>query len=155
MIGTRDSSETRPATGPVIDTAYTTRFARAHEDAGFDRILIGYSSTRPDGLQVAAHVAARTERLGLLIAHRPGVVAPTVAARSFATLDHFSEGRVALHTITGGSDSEQRRDGDYLDKEERYDRTDEYLGILRRAWSTTEPFSHQGRHYRFEDYARA
>ncbi|MGO4427858.1 LLM class flavin-dependent oxidoreductase, partial [Streptomyces sp. MCAF7] len=78
MIGTRDASETRPATGPEIDPDYTTRFARAHEDAGFDRILIGYSSGRPDGTQVAAHVAARTERLGLLIAHRPGFIAPTL-----------------------------------------------------------------------------
>ena len=153
MIGTRDASETRPATGPEIDPDYTTRFARAHEDAGFDRILIGYSSGRPDGTQVAAHVAARTERLGLLIAHRPGFIAPTLAARGFATLDQFTGGRVAVHTITGGNDADQRRDGDYLNKEERYDRTDEYLGILRRAWSSAEPFSHHGRHYRFEDYS--
>ncbi|MFE4640676.1 LLM class flavin-dependent oxidoreductase [Streptomyces sp. NPDC056730] len=152
MIGTQDASETRPPSGPVIDPDYTARFARAHEDAGFDRILIGYSSSRPDGAQVAAYVAARTERLGLLVAHRPGFIAPTLAARSFATLDRFTGGRVAVHTITGGNDTEQRRDGDYLDKEERYDRTDEYLSILRRAWSSAEPFSHQGRHYRFEEY---
>ncbi|GAA2613102.1 LLM class flavin-dependent oxidoreductase [Streptomyces axinellae] len=155
MIGTQDSSETRPARGPLIDPAYTVRFARAHEDAGFDRILIGYSSGRPDGTQVAAHVAARTERLGLLIAHRPGFIAPTLAARTFATLDQFTEGRVAVHTISGGNDTEQRRDGDYLSKDERYERTGEYLGILRRAWSGTEPFSHSGTHYRFEDYAPA
>lgn len=95
---------------------------------------------------------ARTDRLGLLVAHRPGFIAPTLAARGFATLDRFTRGRVAVHTITGGNDTEQRRDGDYLDKEARYDRTDEYLGILRRAWSSSEPFSHEGRHYRFEDY---
>ncbi|WPB94704.1 LLM class flavin-dependent oxidoreductase [Streptomyces malaysiensis] len=153
MIETQEVSETRPATGPAIDPDYTIRFARAHEDAGFDRILIGYSSRRPDGTQVAAHVATRTERIGLLIAHRPGFVAPTLAARSFATLDRFTGGRVAVHTITGGNDAEQRKDGDYLDKEERYDRTDEYLGILRRAWSSAEPFGHEGRHYRFEDYS--
>ncbi|MGW6743193.1 LLM class flavin-dependent oxidoreductase [Streptomyces sp. NPDC055025] len=147
------ASETRPPSGPAVDPAYTARFARAHEDAGFDRILIGYSSSRPDGVQVAAYVAGRTERLGLLVAHRPGFIAPTLAARSFATLDQFSGGRVAVHTITGGHDAEQRRDGDYLDKEGRYDRTDEYLSILRRAWSSAEPFSHEGRHYRFEEYA--
>ncbi|RAJ58356.1 alkanesulfonate monooxygenase [Streptomyces sp. Amel2xB2] len=152
MIATRDASETRPAAGPPIDPDYTTRFARAHEDAGFDRVLIGYSSSRPDGTQVAAHVAARTERLGLLVAHRPGFVAPTLAARSFATLDQFTGGRVAVHTITGGNDTEQRRDGDYLTKDERYARTDEYLTVLRRAWSSAEPFSYEGAHYRFEDY---
>ncbi|MFE9252540.1 LLM class flavin-dependent oxidoreductase [Streptomyces sp. NPDC007088] len=152
MIATSDGSETRAAQGPVIDPGFTERFARAHEDAGFDRILIGYAAGHPDGLQVAAHVAARTERIGLLIAHRPGVIAPTLAARSFATLDQFTGGRVALHTITGGNDTEQRRDGDYLEKDERYERTDEYLSILRRAWASSERFSHEGRHYRFEDY---
>lgn len=153
MIGTRDASESRPGSGPAVDADYTRRFARAHEDAGFDRILIGYGSGWPEGTQVAAHVAAHTERLGLLVAHRPGFVAPTLAARTFATMDQFSQGRVAVHVITGGSDVEQRRDGDYLSHDERYDRTDEYLTILRRAWTSSEPFSFDGRHYRFEDYA--
>ncbi|WP_329060449.1 LLM class flavin-dependent oxidoreductase [Streptomyces sp. NBC_01429] len=152
MIATQDSSETRPPSGPAIDRDYTARFARAHEDAGFDRVLIGYSSGRPDGTQVAAYVAAHTERLGLLVAHRPGFIAPTLAARSFATLDHFSGGRLAVHIITGGNDTEQRRDGDHLNKDERYDRTDEYLSIVRRAWASGEPFSHEGTHYRFEEY---
>ena len=76
MIGTRDASESRPGSGPAIDPDYTRRFARAHEEAGFDRVLIGYGSSWPEGTQVAAHVAAHTERLGLLVAHRPGFVAP-------------------------------------------------------------------------------
>jgi len=153
MIGTRDVSETRSPAGPPIDPGYVRRFSRAHEDAGFDRVLIGYGSSTPDGTQVAAYAAAHTERLGLLVAHRPGFVAPTTAARTFATLDQLSGGRVAVHTITGGSDAEQRRDGDYLAKDDRYARTEEYLGILRRAWSSPEPFSHEGRFYRFADFA--
>ncbi|MGC4108850.1 MAG: LLM class flavin-dependent oxidoreductase [Nocardioides sp.] len=153
MIGTRDGSESRPASGPAIDPAYTLAFARAHEEAGFDRILIGYGSGWPEGTQVAAYVGANTERIGLLVAHRPGFVAPTLASRLFATLDQFTGGRVAVHTITGGNDAEQRRDGDHLGHDERYDRTDEYLWVLRRAWSSSEPFGFEGRHYRFEDYA--
>ncbi len=101
---------------------------------------------------MAAHAAAHTQRLGLLIAHRPGFVFPTLAARQFATLDEFSGGRVAVHVITGGNDAEQRRDGDYLAKDERYARTDEYLEILRRAWTATEEISFDGRFYRFEGY---
>jgi alkanesulfonate monooxygenase len=152
MIGTQLASEIHPPSGPVVDREYTRRFARAHEDGGFDRILIGYGSGWPDGTQVAAYVAANTERLGLLVAHRPGFMAPTLAARTFATLDQFSGGRVAVHTITGGSNAEQQRDGDYLDKDERYDRTDEYLQILKQSWTSTEPFDYTGRHYRFQDY---
>ena len=152
MIGTKDASEIRRGDGPVIDPDYTRRFARAHEDAGFDRILIGYGSGFPEGSQVAAHAVAHTERLSVLIAHRPGFMAPTLAARQFATLDQFSGGRVAVHTITGGHDAEQRRDGDYLNHDERYERTDEYLGILRKTWTSEEPFSHEGKYYKFEDH---
>jgi alkanesulfonate monooxygenase len=152
MIGTRDNSETRPARGPVIDPDYVRRFARAHEDGGFDRVLIGYGAGWPEGQQVAAFTAANTERLGLLIAHRPGFVAPTLAARAFATLDHFSGGRVAVHIITGGSDVEQARDGDYLGKDERYARTDEYLDVLKGAWAATDPLSHHGKYYNLDGY---
>src|ERR1700749_1678387 len=146
MIGTKDQSEIRSTAGPVIDRDYVRRFSRAHEDAGFDRVLIGYASSQPDGTQVAAYAAAHTERLGFLIAHRPGFVAPTLAARTFATLDQFSGGRIAVHIITGGSDAEQRRDGDHLSKDERYARTAEYLDILKQAWTSAGPFSYTGKH---------
>lgn len=152
LIATKDQSETHDSGGPLIDRDYVRRFAQAHEDSGFDRVLIGYASGAPDNLQVAAYAAAHTERLGYLVAHRPGVVFPTVAARQFATLDAFAQGRIALHTITGGFDAEQRRDGDYLPKADRYARTREYLQILKRAWTSEEPFSHEGRFYRFEDF---
>jgi alkanesulfonate monooxygenase len=122
---------------------------RAHEEAGFDRILVPYHSTagchphhRASGCGHAAHQ--------LMLAHRPGFVAPTLAARQLATLDHFSGGRLGVHIISGGSDIEQRRDGDYLDHDQRYARTDEYLQILRQVWTADKPFDHQGAHYRFE-----
>jgi alkanesulfonate monooxygenase len=152
MIGTKDESEIRLTSGPVVDRDYVRRFARAHEDAGFDRVLIGYSSARPDGTHVAAYAAAHTERLSYLVAHRPGFVAPTLAARTFATLDQFTQGRIAVHIITGGSDAEQRRDGDHLSKDERYDRTDEYLDIVKQAWTSDKPFSYAGKHYQIEDF---
>jgi alkanesulfonate monooxygenase len=152
MISTRDQSEIRRVAGPVVDRDYVRRFARAHEDAGFDRVLIGYSSSQPDGTQVAAYAASQTERLSFLVAHRPGFVFPTLAARTFATLDQFTGGRIAVHVITGGSDAEQRREGDYLTKDERYDRTDEYLDVLVRAWTSEAPFDYDGRYYRLEDF---
>jgi alkanesulfonate monooxygenase len=152
MISTRDQSEIRRSRGPVVDRDYVRRFARAHEDAGFDRVLIGYGSSQPDGTQVAAYAAAYTDRLSFLVAHRPGFVAPTLAARTFATLDQFTGGRIAVHIITGGNDGEQRRDGDHLTKDERYDRTDEYLDIVKQAWTSDAPFDYQGRYYQVEDF---
>jgi alkanesulfonate monooxygenase len=152
MISTKDQSETRLSGGPVIDKDYTRKFARAHEDAGFDRVLIGYASSQPDGLQVAAYAAAHTERLGFLVAHRPGFVAPTLAARQFTTLDQFNAGRIAVHIITGGHDAEQRADGDYLTKDERYERTRECMQIVKKAWTSREPFDYTGKHYKFADF---
>ena len=99
-----------------LSPAYLTEFARAHDRAGFDMVLVGYSSSSAEGFLVALYAAMQTDRLGFLVAHRPGFVAPTMAARMLATLDQFSGGRLAVHYISGGSDDEQKRDGDWLDQ---------------------------------------
>jgi rhodanese-related sulfurtransferase len=81
MVGTKEVSESRGSfDGPQIDAGYLACFAQAHEAAGFDRVLIGYGATGPDGFAVAAHVLYATSALKVLIAHRPGFVAPTLVA---------------------------------------------------------------------------
>ncbi len=149
-IGTNGASETHPHKGPVIDRGYVERVAKAHDAGGFDRALVAFHSTGPESILVAGHAASVTERLGLMIAHRPGFTAPSVAARQLATLDQFTGGRVAVHIITGGSDDELRKDGDHLTKDERYARTDEYLDIVRLEWSSPKPFDYAGKYYRVE-----
>lgn len=150
MIGHRLASEIIPASGTLFDKDYIARFARAHEAAGFDRILVGYWSDQPDGFLVTAHAAAHTQKIKFLLAHRPGFVAPTLAARKLASLDHLTDGRLAVHIISGGSDSEQRRDGDFLSKAERYARTDEFLSVLKQSLESPQPYDHQGRFYQAE-----
>jgi alkanesulfonate monooxygenase len=150
MIGTQDASETRPPRGPAIDIDYVRRFAQAHEQSDFDRILIGYFSNAADGFVVAQYAASVTDKLGLMLAHRPGFVAPTLAARKLATLDHFSGGRLAVHIISGGDDADQAKDGDFLPHDERYARTDEYVEILRRIWTAEKPVDHEGKYYKFK-----
>ena len=135
----------------AIDPPYIARFAQAHEEAGFDRVLIGASSSSPDGWSVASFAAAHTQRLSFLIAHRPGFVAPTLAARKAITLDHLTGGRIALHVITGGSDAEMQRDGDHLDHDTRYRRTDEYLDIVRKVWTSPAPFDYDGEFYQVKN----
>jgi alkanesulfonate monooxygenase len=80
-IGTQHQSEIHPAQGPVIDRDYVDRVARAHDEGGFDRALVAFGSTSPESQLVVAHAASVTQRLGFMIAHRPGFTAPTVAAR--------------------------------------------------------------------------
>ena len=150
MIATRKASEIHAPEGPIIDRDYVRDFAQAHDRAGFDRILVAYHSTGPDPFLVVSYAAAVTERVGFMLAHRPGVIEPTLAARKLATLDQFSGGRLAVHIISGGDDAEQRRDGDFLGHDERYARTDEYVGLLRRLWTADKPFNHEGKYFRFE-----
>src|SRR6202034_3217734 len=84
-----------------LSPGYVAEAARAHEASGFDLVLVGYSSSSAEGFLVALHAAAQTQRLGFLVAHRPGFVAPTLMARKLATFDHLTGGRLVLHIITG------------------------------------------------------
>src|SRR5947209_9740136 len=149
MIATQEASEILPLQGPPIDAEFTTRFAQAHEAAGFDRVLIGYGTHWADGWQVANHVARVTDGLKLLLAHRPGFVAPSLTARQAVSFDHLAgPGRLALHIITGGDEVDQHRDGDFLDHDARYRRTAEYLQIVRRLLHTRDGFDFGGEFYR-------
>jgi len=161
MVGTRDASEIKgplvdgPVVdwmdGPVIDPDYLVEISRAHEEAGFDRVLVGYGAVAPEGWAVAASVLHHTERLKVLVAHRPGFVQPALLARKAATLDHLTGGgRIAIHFITGGDEADQRREGDFVPHDDRYRRTGEVMSIVRRIWEETSPFDFDGEFFRYE-----
>jgi len=146
-IGFNNRSEIHEQADRSLDRDYVEAAARAQEDGGFDRVLIPFGSSSPESQLVAAHAAALTSTLGFLIAHRPGFTQPTLAARQLATLDNLSGGRVAVHIITGGADDEMARDGDHTTKGLRYSRTEEYLTVLKKEWTSETPFDHVGRFY--------
>ena len=153
LISSKQRNEVRPVAGTAdyrIDRDYLIRFARAHEEGGFDAVLLGYGSTGDDPFATAAVAAANTDSLRYLIAHRPGFVGPTLEARKVTTLDHLTGGRIVLNIITGGNNAEQRRDGDFLEKDDRYARTDEFLDVLKLAWTSPKPFDYNGRYYHVE-----
>ncbi len=151
FIGGQESSESLTPQGPIVNTDFIKSFARAQEYGGFDKALLAVSSASPDSFALAAYAAAETERLGLLVAQRPGFIAPTMAARQLATLDQLSNGRVSVNVITGGDGGDLQRDGDFLAHDERYARTDEYLDIVRNTWTRNEAWSYEGKHYKVED----
>ncbi len=146
-IAPQVSSEIVAPQGPVFSADVVAETARIHEAADFDRVLIGYFSNAPDGFLIGAHAAHVTERLGFLLAHRPGFVAPTLAARKLATLDQLCDGRLAVHLISGGNDADQARDGDHVDHAGRYRRTEEYAQVLTKTWTETQPFDFAGEFY--------
>src|ERR1700727_1298815 len=161
MVGTRDASEIKGPTvdgpvvdwmdGPVVDPGYLLDIARAHDDGGFDRVLIGYGAVSPEGWAIAATVLHQTKPLKVLVAPRPGVVQPAILARMAATLDHLTGGgRIAIHFITGGDEADQRREGDFVPHDVRYRRTAEVMAIARRLWSEDSPFDYEGEFFRYE-----
>jgi alkanesulfonate monooxygenase len=161
MVATRDASEIKGplvdgpvvdwTDGPVIDPDYLTAISKAHEDAGFDRVLVGYGAVAPEGWAVASSVLNSTTKLKVLVAHRPGFVQPVLLARMAATLDHLTGGgRIAIHFITGGDEADQRREGDFVPHDARYRRTRETMAIARRLWREDSPFDFEGEFYRYE-----
>lgn len=161
MVGTRDASEIKgplvdgPVVdwmdGPVIDPDYLVDISRAHDDGGFDRVLVGYGAVAPEGWAVAATVLHCTNHLKVMVAHRPGFVQPVLLARMAATLDHLTGGgRIGIHFITGGDEADQRREGDFVPHDARYRRTGEVMAIVRRLWSEETPFDFEGEFFRYE-----
>lgn len=146
----RNASETTPASqGQGFDRDMIGELAQAFDENDFDRVLILQNSFAPDPFAIASYVAATTKRLAFMVAHRPGFIAPTMAARMFATLDNLSSGRAGVHVITGANDVELQCDGDFHTKEERYRRSAEYVRIMRSIWTSGEPVDHDGDWYRF------
>ncbi|MGH3327512.1 MAG: LLM class flavin-dependent oxidoreductase [Streptomycetales bacterium] len=126
-VGT--ASGDRPAT-----LAYLGQISRAAEQLGFAGALTPTGAWCEDAWLTTAMLAERTERLKFLVAFRPGFLSPTLAAQMAATYQWHSGGRLLLNVVTGGEPHEQRGYGDFLDKADRYQRTDEFLRIVGELW---------------------
>ncbi|MER5841794.1 MULTISPECIES: LLM class flavin-dependent oxidoreductase [Streptomyces] len=123
------SGRDRPPT-----VAYLSQIARAAEQLGFVGALTPTGAWCEDAWLTTAMVSRHTERLKFLVAFRPGFVSPTLAAQMASTFQRQSGGRLLLNVVTGGESHEQRAYGDFLDKDARYRRTDEFLRIVRDLW---------------------
>ncbi len=131
------------------DLDYLTDVARTAERMGFDAVLTPTGTFCEDAWLTTAALISATERLRFLVAFRPGLISPTLAAQQAATFQRLSGGRLLLNIVTGGSSVEQRRFGDHLDHDRRYDRCDEFLTVLRGAMSG-EPYDFSGEFYEVE-----
>ncbi|WP_246051613.1 LLM class flavin-dependent oxidoreductase [Panacagrimonas perspica] len=144
----RNQLAPRAAYGATIDLDYLRDLARAHEQADFDRVLIANGGGDP--IILAAYAAAQTEKLGFMLAHRPALVAPVWAARTYATLDQTTKGRIRLHAVTGYA-AEPEYGETEIDKASRYERAGEYLDIVRRTWTSDEPFDYDGKYFQVKN----
>lgn len=129
---------------------YLAEVARAVDRLGFEGVLTPTGTWCEDAWLTSAALLAETEKLKFLVAFRPGLVPPTLAAQQTATLQRFSEGRVLLNVVSGGDDAEQRRFGDWLGHDERYARTAEFLHIVTSVWSR-DSVDFTGKYYSVAD----
>lgn len=121
--------------GRPADVPYLTQVARAAEDNGFEAALTPTGAWCEDAWLTTAMLSQTSDRLKFLVAFRPGQVSPFLAAQMAGTFQNLSGGRLLLNVVTGGESHEQRMFGDFLDKDGRYERCDEFLEIVRRLWS--------------------
>lgn len=130
--------------------AYLAQIAQAAEQLGFSGALTPTGAWCEDAWLTTAMLTGLTERLKFLVAFRPGLLSPTLAAQMATSFQNLSRGRLLLNVVTGGEGREQRSHGDFLSKDERYARTDEFLHIVRTLW-TGERIDFSGEHLRVED----
>lgn len=126
----------------VVDHDYLAQIATAADRLGYGGVLIPTGRSCDDAALVAASLIPLTQRLKFLVAIRPSVVSPTVAARQAATLDRLSNGRALFNLVTGGKPDELAAEGVYLNHEERYAAADEFTQVWTRLLEGEEVTLH-------------
>jgi alkanesulfonate monooxygenase len=143
-VATGSAGAIRPAS-----LGYLGQIARSAEQLGFEAALTPAGAWCEDAWLATGMLAEVTQRLKFLVAFRPGLISPTLAAQMAATFQRYSSGRLLLNVVTGGESAEQRAYGDFLGKAERYQRCAEFLDIVARLWRG-HTVSHDGPHLRVE-----
>lgn len=133
----------------AVSHDYMKQVAVAADTLGYDGVLLPTGRSCEDAWVAAASLIDATRRLKFLVAVRPGLMAPTLAARMAATFDRLSGGRLLINVVTGGDPVEQESDGVFGSHAERYEISDEFLKIWRDVLTKTrsgEPTHFQGKH---------
>jgi alkanesulfonate monooxygenase len=136
--------------GRAVDLPYLTQVAQAADSLGFYGVLLPTGRSCEDSWVVASALTPLTKQLRFLVAVRPGLQSPTMAARMTATLDRLSNGRLLINVVTGGDPVENGGDGIFLSHAERYEVTREFLEIYKRVLAG-ETVEFTGKHFRIED----
>ncbi|MER8600924.1 FMNH2-dependent alkanesulfonate monooxygenase [Mesorhizobium sp. M1339] len=136
--------------GRAVDLPYLTQVAKAADAIGYYGALLPTGRSCEDSWVVASALAPLTQRLRFLVAVRPGLQSPTLAARMTSTLDRISGGRLLINVVTGGDPVENKGDGIFLSHDERYEVTREFLDIYK-AVLRGETIAFEGKHFRIED----
>jgi alkanesulfonate monooxygenase len=133
----------------TLDHNYLKQVAQAADSLGYEGVLIPTGRSCEDPWVVAASLLPVTTRLKFLVAVRPGLHQPALAARMAATFDRLSGGRLLINLVTGGDQTELEGDGVFLDHAQRYEQSAEFIRIWREIITrshTGETFDFDGKH---------
>ena len=129
-----------------VDLAYLQQIAGAADRLGYEGVLIPTGRSCEDPWVIASSLIGATQKLKFLVAVRPGLHQPSLAARMAATFDRLSGGRVLVNLVTGGDRAELEGDGVFLDHASRYEQSAEFI----RIWREIITRSHDGQSFDFE-----
>jgi alkanesulfonate monooxygenase len=135
----------------AADFDYFRQIAVAADTLGYEGVLLPTGRSCEDAWVVASSLIGATRRLKFLVAIRPGITSPGLAARMAATFDRLSGGRLLINVVTGGDAAELEGDGLFADHDTRYAITDDFLHIWRgilAASHTNASFDYEGPHLR-------
>ena len=136
--------------GRHVNLNYLRQIAQAADELGYFGVLLPTGRSCEDSWIVASALVPLTERLRYLVAVRPGLQSPSVAARMTATLDRISNGRLLINVVTGGDPAENTGDGIFLSHDERYEVTGEFLDVYK-ALLAGDVVNRKGKHISIED----
>ena len=142
----RASGETLASTG-LPDLERQSHFCRTAEQLGLQGVLIDIGASNPDPLLLAAGLGPRTQSIEFIVACRSGLWHPTTFVQQINTLSNLVGGRVSINVVAGHSPVEQAFYGDFLEHDQRYARTEEFLALCHALWQRDAPIDHAGRFY--------
>jgi alkanesulfonate monooxygenase len=145
----RRANATTEMTG-LLGVETQINFCRAAEESGIESLLMAFGFTRPDPMTLSAALGMMTEKIKFMVACRPGVISPTAFVQQINTLSSVTNGRVCINIVTGHSPHELRYYGDFLEHDQRYERTDEFLAVCRSFWKRDGEVNFAGKYYTVE-----
>ncbi|GAA5871101.1 hypothetical protein JCM1840_007590 [Sporobolomyces johnsonii] len=136
------------------------KLAQIAEDVGFShaltqiRFMAGYGAEyQHESVSFSQHILANTKKLKVIAAILPGPWNPTLAAKQLASIDHYSNGRIAINVVSGWFKGEfVAINQPWLEHEERYRRSEEFIRALKGIWTAKDSFTFHGNFYQYNSY---
>jgi alkanesulfonate monooxygenase len=145
----RDLRNGRDGRSRMVTPEYRAEVIAAAERLGFESTLCMVGNGVNDPWLTAASLIATTSRINFIVAVRTGYTHPTVIAQQVESFQNLSRGRLWLNFVSVSHEAELRSFGDFLDKQARYRRSEEFIEVLNHCYDG-KPFDYKGAHFQVE-----